>query len=113
MPGSSRRRFLLSLPAAALLPRETNLLAAAAAGQRGGAAPPIRIRSLNHVGLTVADTKRSIEFYQGPFGMPIQQRNEGSAILRVGSSPQFLSIAPAENNAKPGVTHYCLGVEGF
>jgi catechol 2,3-dioxygenase-like lactoylglutathione lyase family enzyme len=98
----TRRQLLLSLPALALARR--------AAGQ---AAPPIRIRSLNHVGLSVADTKRSVDFYQGLFGMAVQQRNDASTILRVGSGPQFVSIAPVENNAKPAITHYCLGVEGF
>jgi catechol 2,3-dioxygenase-like lactoylglutathione lyase family enzyme len=98
----TRRQLLLSLPALALARRAV-----------GQPAPAIRIRSLNHVGLTVVDTKRSIEFYQGLFGMAIQQRNGASAILRVGSGPQFVSIAPVENSAKPAITHYCLGVEGF
>ena len=98
----TRRQLLLSVPVLALARRAF-----------GQAAQPIRIRSLNHVGVTVADTKRSIEFYQGLFGMPIQSRTGTTTILRVGGGPQFLSIAPVENNAKPNITHYCLGVEGF
>jgi catechol 2,3-dioxygenase-like lactoylglutathione lyase family enzyme len=103
----SRRQLLLSLPGLALAPRLVPGLLAQAG------APPIRVRSLNHFGISVSDPKRSIEFYQALFGMPIQARAGGNAILRIGTGPQFISIAPVENGAAPSITHYCLGVEAF
>ena len=118
MSAISRRELLLSLPALAIAPR------ALPVASRGGvahlfrgafqpsASPAIRIRSLNHFGLAVSDAKRSIDFYQGLFGMAIQARRGTTTILRVGSGPQFLSIAPA-GSAAPGITHFCLGVDGF
>ena len=60
----TRRQALLSLPALAA--------ASKVLGQSGK--PPIRVRSLNHMTLTVSDRKRSVEFYQGLFGLPVQHR---------------------------------------
>jgi catechol 2,3-dioxygenase-like lactoylglutathione lyase family enzyme len=99
----TRRQLLASLPALALVPRS---LAAQTA------APAIRVRTLSHFGLAVSDPKRSIDFYQGLFGMPVQARSGQTTILRVGAGPQFLSIAPA-GAATPSITHFCLGVDGF
>jgi catechol 2,3-dioxygenase-like lactoylglutathione lyase family enzyme len=61
----------------------------------------------------VSDAKRSIEFYQALFGMPIRGRQGSMALLQMGAGPQFLAIAPVEGGAAPSITHYCLGVEGF
>jgi len=33
---------------------------------------PIRVRGINHVTLLVSDVKRSVDFYEGLFGMPGQ-----------------------------------------
>ncbi len=74
---------------------------------------PIRARSLNHFGIAVSDPKRSVDFYQGLFGMPVAARSETQTMLRVGRGPQFISIGPVEAGASPRITHYCLGVEGF
>ena len=100
----SRRQLLMSIPALALVPR--SLLAQAGT-------PPIRVRSLNHFGIAAADPKRSVDFYQGLFGMPIQAHAGENTILRVGNGPQFLSVGPVQRGAPPSITHYCLGVEGF
>src|SRR5439155_1064614 len=64
-------------------------------------------------GIAVADPKRSIDFYQGLFGLPIVARQESTTILRVGAGPQFLAIAAVASGAAPSITHYCLGVENF
>ena len=101
MPELTRRQLLMSLPAFAL--------ASPALSQ----AAPIRTRSLNHFGIAVSDPKRSVDFYQGLFGMPVAARSEGQTIMRVGAGPQFLSIRPVEASASPRITHYYLGVEGF
>ena len=102
MSAMTRRQVLLSLPALAYVPR-----------MQTGGAPPIRVRTLSHFGLAVSDTRRSVDFYRGLFGMPIQARAAGTnTILRVGVGPQFISISPA-GSAPPSINHFCLGVEGF
>jgi catechol 2,3-dioxygenase-like lactoylglutathione lyase family enzyme len=91
----------MSLPALALSPRAF------------AQATPIRVRSLNHFGIAVSDPKRSVDFYQGLFGMPVAARSQTQTIVRVGAGPQFISIGPVEAGALPRITHYCLSVEGF
>ena len=97
----------MSLPGLALAPR----LAPRVVAQAGP--PTLRVRAINHIGLAVTDPKRSIEFYQGLFGMPVRGRTPGTTLLLLGAGPQFISIAPVLGNAAPGISHYCLGVEGF
>ena len=103
MPTITRRELLLSLPALAIVPR-----ALAQATD-----PPIRVRALNHMTLAVSDPKRSLEFYQGLFGMPIQARQGATTLLRIGSGPQFLALSATAANAAPEINHFCLTVEGF
>src|SRR5262245_27522677 len=97
----SRRELLLGLPALALAPR------ALAQGK-----PTIPLKGFNHVGLRVSDVKRSVDFYQGLFGMPVQARQGGSVLLRIGAGPQFLAIAPAAS-ASPSIATMGLAVENF
>jgi catechol 2,3-dioxygenase-like lactoylglutathione lyase family enzyme len=99
----TRRQMLALVPAAAVAPR---LLAQTPA-------PTIRLRTLNHFQITVSDVKRSIDFYQTLFGMPVQARSDTATLLRIGSGPQFLSIAPVAAGAAPAITHFCFGVDGF
>jgi catechol 2,3-dioxygenase-like lactoylglutathione lyase family enzyme len=99
----SRRHLLLSLPGLALAPRVF-----AQAGQ-----PPIRVHALNHMTLAVSDPKRTIDFYQGLFGMPVQARQGATTLLRMGSGPQFLAVSAAAPNTAPAINHYCLSVDGF
>jgi catechol 2,3-dioxygenase-like lactoylglutathione lyase family enzyme len=99
----SRRRLLLSLPSLALLPR--------AIAHAAGA--PIKVRALNHMTLSVSDPKRSVDFYQGLFGMPIAARQGPTTILRIGSGPQFLAVGAAAPNTTPAINHFCLTVEDF
>jgi catechol 2,3-dioxygenase-like lactoylglutathione lyase family enzyme len=109
MPSLTRRHLLAALPALGTMvawPFE-----GAVSGQAGSS--PIRVRSLNHFEIAVADPKRAIDFYQGLFGMPVQSRTGSATILRVGAGRQFLSIRPVESNTTPRITHYSLGVEDF
>jgi catechol 2,3-dioxygenase-like lactoylglutathione lyase family enzyme len=103
----TRRNLLLSLPALVAAPRLGQGLTQAPAS---GA--PIAVRNLNHMTLTVKDPKRSIEFYQGLFGMPIQARQGPTTVLRIGDGPQFVAINGGPN-ATPRIDHYCLTVENF
>ena len=119
MSGITRRQILASLPGVAFsrralgAPFDEFVARAFKAAQAGAASPPIRVRTISHFGLAVKDSKRSIDFYQGLFGMPIQARSGTTTILRVGAGPQFISIAPVAANAAPSINHYCLGVENF
>ena len=100
----SRRNLLLSVPALAMASR------AAAQSNK----PPIPVRTLNHMTLTVSDQKRSLEFYQGLFGLPVQHRQGATIGLQIGSGPlQYVSLGRGSANAKPGINHFCLTVEGF
>ena len=98
----TRREMLMTIPALALAPRAW-----------AQTAPPIRARAINHIGIAVADPKRSVEFYQGLFGMAVAFRSGSLTLLRVGAGPQFISIGPLAQGASPSITHYCLSVEGF
>ncbi len=111
----TRRNLLRSLPA---LPAITWLGAAASrsVAQTGKPAAPkgkIDARKLSQLTLTVSDLKRSIEFYQGLFGMPIQARQGSAVLLRIGTGPQYLALVPASGDAKPGFSHFGLSVDHF
>jgi len=99
----SRRSLLLSLPA--------TIMARCALSQTGN--PRIRVAGINHVTLSVADVKRSVDFYQGLFGMPVISRQGATVVnLQIGSGPQFLGVSSAGSSA-PRINHLCLGVENF
>jgi catechol 2,3-dioxygenase-like lactoylglutathione lyase family enzyme len=98
----SRRSLLVSLPALMMAPR--------ASGQTSNS--PIRVTGINHVTLAVSDVKRSVEFYQGLFGMPVLSRQRTATNLQVGTGPQFLGVSPAGANS-PKIDHLCLGIDNF
>ena len=98
----SRRRLLAALPAALVAPR---ILAQSAA-------PPIPVRRLTHFTLSVSDVNRSVDFYQGLFGMPVQARQGSTVLLRIGSGPQFLALSPAAG-APTRIDRFGLSVQSF
>jgi catechol 2,3-dioxygenase-like lactoylglutathione lyase family enzyme len=110
MKGLTRRQMLCSIPVLGGIAR---LTAPAGAAQLQAANAGIRVRSINHVGLAVSDAKRSVDFYQGLFGLPIRARHSKTTLLMVGKGPQFISIAVAERGAPPSITHFSLGVDDF
>jgi len=99
----SRRSLLLSLPTMALASK-----AFAQSRQR-----QIPLRTLNHATITVSDVKRSTEFYQGLFGMPIQARQGDLPSLRIGDGPQFIFLGGGGANPKPGIHHLCVTSDHF
>jgi catechol 2,3-dioxygenase-like lactoylglutathione lyase family enzyme len=101
MTAIARRELLLSLPALAMAP---SLLAQAK--------PQIPVRALNHFTLQVSDIKRSVDFYQTLFGMPIQARQGTTVVLRIGNGPQFVALSAAGSNP-PNINHLCMTVENF
>src|SRR5204863_10101475 len=98
----TRRELLLSLPAFAMAPR---LFAQ-------GDKPAIPVRALNQITLLVSDVKRSVDFYQGLFGMPIQARQGSTIVLRIGNGPQFMSISPA-GSAPPSIVQMGISIANF
>src|SRR5262245_41790806 len=99
----NRRELLRSLPALAVAPR---LLAQASK-------PTIPAKALNQFTLLVSDVKRSIDFYQGLFGMPIQTRQGSTVLMRIGNGPQFMAIAPAGSNPPSIAPIVGISVENF
>jgi len=74
--------------------------------------PPLRVRGINHVMLSVSDVKRSVDFYQGLFGMPVISRQGSGTNLQIGAGPQFLGVSAAGSDP-PRLDHLSLGVEDF
>jgi catechol 2,3-dioxygenase-like lactoylglutathione lyase family enzyme len=97
-----RRTFLLTLPA---------LAAASRAFAQAPAA--FKANGLSQIVLTVSDVKRSLEFYQGLFGMPIQARQGSTVLLRVGDGPRFVALRQAASGEQPSISALGFGVENF
>lgn len=96
----SRRELLLSLPA---LVAARKLLAQEA---------PLSASSLHSVTLAVSDVGRSLEFYQGLFGMPIQARHGDTLLLRIGDGPRFMALMPAGAQG-PRIDHWGISLEDY
>ena len=99
-----RRSFLAALPALAAAPR----LFAQSSG-----APQLRVNGLSQITLTVSDVKRSVEFYQGLFGMPVQARQGSTVLLRIGSGPRFIALRQAAAGERPSISALGFGVRDF
>ena len=99
----SRRDVLYALPAA------FGLGAVLRAQQ---SAAPLATIAMNHVTLTVTNAKRSLEFYQRLFGLPVVATQGPVPILRLGAGPQFIALSERPT-AKPGIDHVCLTIERF
>jgi catechol 2,3-dioxygenase-like lactoylglutathione lyase family enzyme len=103
--GSLSRRDLLA--ALALI-----VAAPAAADAAQPAKPVAAVKSMNHVTVFVPNVQKSVEFYQGLFGMPILTRQDAGINLSTGSG--FYGIYPAQAAATTGsINHVCFGVENF
>jgi catechol 2,3-dioxygenase-like lactoylglutathione lyase family enzyme len=95
----SRRELLVGLTAMALAPALT------------AAEPAIgAVDSINHVTVLVRDVQKSVDFYQGLFGMPVLTLQGPGVNLQVGSS--FLGIYPAQDQLA-GINHVCFGLKNF
>jgi catechol 2,3-dioxygenase-like lactoylglutathione lyase family enzyme len=107
MRSISRRDVLLSLPALSIASK-----AIAQSSKR-----QLPVKALSHVTLSVSDPKRSLEFYQGLFGLPIQAYQGPSDAappsLRIGPGPQFLFLSRVGANGTPGINHFCMTTPNF
>jgi len=100
-PRDPVRRLMLQL--LALSPLSMKLHAQNAAGH-------IAVQKLHCFSLRVTDVARSLAFYQGLFGMPVQARNGDVVCLRIGDGPQFLSLQPCRADESPEIHHIGLSV---
>src|SRR5581483_10918409 len=101
-PTIDRRRFLVSVPALAAAPK---LLAQPA--------PQLKVRGINHVTLVVSDLKRSVDFYQGLFGLARERHNRTlDAGLRIGPGLD-LDLTTDRPDRTPRIDHFCFGIENF
>lgn len=96
-----RRTLLMTLPAWAAL--------------RAYAQAPATFKAngLSQIVLTVSDVKRSLDFYQGLFGMPVQARQGSTVLLRVGAGPRFVALRQAAAGETPSISALGFGVENF
>src|SRR5688572_8171757 len=106
MPHASidRRTFLAALPALAMSPR---VLAQAPVPGR------FRVNGLSQITLTVSDIARSLDFYQGLFGMPVQARQGSTVVLRIGNGPRFIALRQASAGEAPSISALGFGVHDF
>jgi len=109
----SRRDILLSL---------TALIVARAPGEAQPLTPPVAARTLNHVSISVSDIKRSVDFYQGLFGMTVKSQQGVGANVTAGGDGTVVNLAPGAGpeflgiyQGKPAgdIGHFCLGVQNF
>lgn len=98
-----RRTFLAALPALAAAPR---LLAQSAPA-------PFHATGLSQLTLTVSDIRRSLDFYQGLFGMPIQARQGSNIVLRIGDGPKFLALKQAAAGERPSISALGFAIDRF
>lgn len=102
----SRRELLAALALLVAAP------AAASAAAQGASKPIGAVKSMNHVSVFVPNVQKSVEFYQGLFGMPLLTRQDPGINLSTGSG--FLGIYPAQAGATTGsINHVCFGMENF
>ena len=101
--GISRRDLLYAVPG--MLGLRAILNAQSSAG-------PFATLAMNHVTLTVTNAKRSLEFYQRLFGLPVVATQGPVPIMRLGAGPQFIALSERPTG-KPGIDHVCLTIEGF
>ena len=99
----TRRTLLFSLPAVPMASRAQAQLSKSS----------IPVTGLSHMTLSVFDLKRSLEFYQGLFGMPIQARQGPTTVLRIGPGPQFVALSAVGPSGKPGINHWCVFTDNF
>jgi catechol 2,3-dioxygenase-like lactoylglutathione lyase family enzyme len=89
------------------------LVAAPSAADAAQSAKPIgAVKSMNHVTVFVPHVQKTVDFYQGLFGMPILTRQGTGINLSTGSG--FYGIYPAPAGTTTGsINHVCFGMENF
>jgi catechol 2,3-dioxygenase-like lactoylglutathione lyase family enzyme len=93
-------------------------------GVRGDILPPaptavapyaFRLKSINHVTLTIANGAREKEFYQTVFGLPVRAMQGTGVTLAIGEGTDGVVFNATANNpnAMSGINHACFTIENF
>lgn len=98
-----RRTFLASVAAAAALPGIS----------LGGPRRRLAGAGLHHAVLDVTDPERSLAFYQGLLGLPVQAREGRTTVLRVGDGPKHIVLRPVSPGSAPRISRIGIAVEDF
>jgi catechol 2,3-dioxygenase-like lactoylglutathione lyase family enzyme len=79
------------------------------------AAPLFRLRTINHVTLTIANGSREKEFYQTVFGLPVRAMQGDGVTLAIGEGTDGVVFNAAANNpnAVSSINHACFTIENF
>jgi catechol 2,3-dioxygenase-like lactoylglutathione lyase family enzyme len=78
--------------------------------------PAFRLRTLNHVTLSVTDGPASQDFYQTLFGLPVAARQGPVINLRVGAGPPesiAFNAAIKNPNGPAEINHACFTIENY
>ena len=98
----TRRSFLGSMAAASVVPTVF-----------AQTSTQIPVLAWNHMTLSVTDIQRSLDFYQGLFGLTIAARQAQTLILRLGNGPQFMALGGGRPDVTPSINHFCFTVDSF
>ena len=98
-----RRTFLASVTAAAVFPGMS----------LGGPRRRLAGAGLNHAVLDVTDPERSLAFYQGLLGLPVQARQGRTVVLRIGDGPGHIALRPVGPGSAPRISRIGIAVEDF
>ena len=98
-----RRTFLAAFTAAAVLPGLG----------LGGPRRRLAGAGFNHGVFDVTDPERSLEFYQGLLGLPVQARQGRTVVLRVGDGPGHIALRPVPPGSAPRISRIGIAVEDF
>ena len=102
-----KRRHLLG--GAAVLAGQTLVPASLFAQQRA----TIRVEKLNYFEIRVSNPARSLAFYQGLFGLPVQSRSGGRLLLKIGEDNQFMAIRQLRAGEMPAITELGYSVPDY
>jgi catechol 2,3-dioxygenase-like lactoylglutathione lyase family enzyme len=79
------------------------------------AEPVFKLKTINHVTLTIANGRREKEFYQTVFGLPVRAMQGDGVTLAIGEGTDGVVFNAAANNpnAVSGINHACFTIENF
>jgi predicted enzyme related to lactoylglutathione lyase len=74
-----------------------------------------KLKTINHVTLTIANGSREKEFYQTAFGLPVRAMQGDGVTLAIGEGTDGVVFNAAANNpnAVSGINHACFTIENF
>jgi catechol 2,3-dioxygenase-like lactoylglutathione lyase family enzyme len=96
----TRRELIQGL---AMLTMASGAASAATSGFEGS--------TINHVSIQVSDLKRSAEFYQRVFALPMRVAGNPKVAIRLGVGKSHLTLR--QDKVAGIVDHFCIGVDNF